>query len=43
MVAAGDTNKDGVLDFEEFTEYLRTHEKELKLMFRSLDRNNDGQ
>uniref|UniRef100_UPI0037E894AD mitochondrial adenyl nucleotide antiporter SLC25A24 isoform X2 n=1 Tax=Semicossyphus pulcher TaxID=241346 RepID=UPI0037E894AD len=43
MVKAGDTNKDGVLDFEEFTQYLHTHEKQLKLMFRSLDRNNDGQ
>ncbi|KAM9856804.1 mitochondrial adenyl nucleotide antiporter SLC25A24 isoform 2-T3 [Aulostomus maculatus] len=42
MVEAGDTNKDGVLDFEEFTQYLRIHEKELKIMFRSLDRNNDG-
>uniref|UniRef100_A0A3P8T5A0 EF-hand domain-containing protein n=1 Tax=Amphiprion percula TaxID=161767 RepID=A0A3P8T5A0_AMPPE len=39
---AGDTNQDGVLDFEEFTQYLRAHEKQLKLMFRSLDRNNDG-
>ncbi|KAM7418755.1 hypothetical protein PAMA_016062 [Pampus argenteus] len=42
LVEAGDTNQDGVLDFEEFTQYLRTHEKELNLMFRSLDRNNDG-
>ncbi|XP_034394798.1 calcium-binding mitochondrial carrier protein SCaMC-3-like isoform X1 [Cyclopterus lumpus] len=43
IVEAGDTNQDGVLDFQEFTQYLRTHEKELKLMFKSLDRNNDGQ
>lgn len=43
LVEAGDTNQDGVLDFEEFTQYLRAHEKQLKLMFRSLDRNNDGQ
>lgn len=42
IVETGDTNHDGVLDFEEFTEYLRTHEKQLKLMFSSLDRNNDG-
>uniref|UniRef100_A0A8P4KPJ4 EF-hand domain-containing protein n=1 Tax=Dicentrarchus labrax TaxID=13489 RepID=A0A8P4KPJ4_DICLA len=42
LVKAGDTNQDGVLDFEEFTQYLRTHEKELKIMFRNLDRNNDG-
>ncbi|XP_029286453.1 calcium-binding mitochondrial carrier protein SCaMC-1-like isoform X2 [Cottoperca gobio] len=43
FVEAGDTNKDGVLDFKEFTQYLRTHEKELKIMFSNLDRNNDGQ
>ncbi|XP_042284272.1 calcium-binding mitochondrial carrier protein SCaMC-3 isoform X1 [Thunnus maccoyii] len=42
LVEEGDTNQDGVLDLEEFTQYLRTHEKQLKLMFRSLDRNNDG-
>lgn len=42
IVAVGDTNNDGVLDLEEFTQYLRAHEKQLKLMFRSLDRNNDG-
>ncbi|XP_018930426.1 calcium-binding mitochondrial carrier protein SCaMC-3-like isoform X1 [Cyprinus carpio] len=43
IVRAGDVDLDGQLDFEEFTEYLRSHEKRLKLMFRSLDRNNDGQ
>uniref|UniRef100_A0A3B4TAU5 Calcium-binding mitochondrial carrier protein SCaMC-1-like n=1 Tax=Seriola dumerili TaxID=41447 RepID=A0A3B4TAU5_SERDU len=43
IVETGDTNKDGVLDFDEFTQYLRTHEKQLKLMFSRLDRNNDGQ
>ncbi|XP_026102481.1 calcium-binding mitochondrial carrier protein SCaMC-3-like isoform X3 [Carassius auratus] len=43
IVRAGDVNKDGQLDFEEFTEYLRSHEKRLRLMFRSLDRNNDGE
>ncbi|KAM4585006.1 mitochondrial adenyl nucleotide antiporter SLC25A23 isoform 2-T4 [Odontesthes bonariensis] len=43
MVKAGDTNQDGVLDFEEFIQYLRDHEKQLRLMFRRLDRNNDGQ
>lgn len=42
MVKVGDTNQDGVLDFEEFSQYLRAHEKELKIMFKSLDRNNDG-
>ncbi|XP_066498067.1 calcium-binding mitochondrial carrier protein SCaMC-3b [Hoplias malabaricus] len=43
FVRVSDTNQDGQLDFEEFTQYLRTHEKELRLIFRSLDRNNDGQ
>ncbi|XP_008278521.1 calcium-binding mitochondrial carrier protein SCaMC-1-like isoform X2 [Stegastes partitus] len=43
IVEAGDTNQDGVLDFEEFTQYLQAHEKQLKLMFRRLDRNNDGE
>ncbi|KAM3623548.1 uncharacterized protein V6R79_012490 [Siganus canaliculatus] len=43
IVEAGDTNHDGVLDFEEFTQYLRSHEKQLKIMFSNLDRNNDGQ
>lgn len=42
IVEAGDTNRDGVLDLEEFTQYLRSHEKQLKDMFRSLDNNNDG-
>uniref|UniRef100_A0A4W4EA08 EF-hand domain-containing protein n=1 Tax=Electrophorus electricus TaxID=8005 RepID=A0A4W4EA08_ELEEL len=37
-----DTNRDGQLDFEEFSRYLRNHEKELRHMFCSLDRNNDG-
>ncbi|KAF7698278.1 calcium-binding mitochondrial carrier protein SCaMC-3b [Silurus meridionalis] len=42
LVRVSDTNHDGQLDFEEFTQYLRTHEKELRLMFHSLDNNNDG-
>ncbi|XP_016424760.1 calcium-binding mitochondrial carrier protein SCaMC-3-like [Sinocyclocheilus rhinocerous] len=42
IVRVSDTNHDGQLDFKEFTQYLRTHEKELRLMFHSLDRNNDG-
>lgn len=42
IVKDGDTDHDGALDFEEFTQYLRAHEKELKIMFSSLDRNQDG-
>ncbi|XP_060711295.1 mitochondrial adenyl nucleotide antiporter SLC25A24-like [Hemiscyllium ocellatum] len=43
ILRAGDTNHDGQLDLAEFIEYLRQHEKKLKLMFKSLDQNNDGQ
>ncbi|XP_051988266.1 calcium-binding mitochondrial carrier protein SCaMC-3-like [Xyrauchen texanus] len=42
IVRVSDTNHDGQLDFEEFAQYLRLHEKELRLMFCSLDSNNDG-
>ncbi|XP_062389129.1 calcium-binding mitochondrial carrier protein SCaMC-3b [Sardina pilchardus] len=42
IVRVSDTNHDGQLDFEEFTQYLLEHEKELRLMFHNLDRNNDG-
>ncbi|XP_052587715.1 calcium-binding mitochondrial carrier protein SCaMC-1 isoform X6 [Peromyscus californicus insignis] len=39
---AGDVNKDGKLDFEEFMKYLKDHEKKMKLAFKSLDKNSDG-
>ncbi|XP_061878736.1 mitochondrial adenyl nucleotide antiporter SLC25A24-like isoform X1 [Entelurus aequoreus] len=42
IVMTGDRNKDGSLDFEEFTKYLKDHEKKLLLTFKSLDKNNDG-
>ncbi|XP_061588119.1 mitochondrial adenyl nucleotide antiporter SLC25A24-like [Cololabis saira] len=42
IVSSGDQNKDGYLDFNEFTKYLKEHEKKLWLTFKSLDRNNDG-
>ncbi|KAK5859882.1 hypothetical protein PBY51_021401 [Eleginops maclovinus] len=42
IVSSGDQNKDGSLDFNEFSNYLKEHEKKLRLTFKSLDRNNDG-
>ncbi|XP_046894891.1 calcium-binding mitochondrial carrier protein SCaMC-3b [Hypomesus transpacificus] len=42
IVRESDTNHDGLLDFEEFSQYLRAHERELRLVFHKLDRNNDG-
>lgn len=42
IVATGDKNRDGVLDFTEFARYLKEHEKKLWLTFKSLDKNNDG-
>ncbi|XP_032419453.1 calcium-binding mitochondrial carrier protein SCaMC-3-like isoform X1 [Xiphophorus hellerii] len=42
IVETGDTNQDGVLDFEEFVEYLHNHEKQLQVMFHHVDRNKDG-
>ncbi|XP_024129503.1 calcium-binding mitochondrial carrier protein SCaMC-1 isoform X2 [Oryzias melastigma] len=42
IVSSGDQNKDGCLDFNEFTKYLKEHEMKLWLTFKSLDRNNDG-
>ncbi|TSQ01604.1 Calcium-binding mitochondrial carrier protein SCaMC-1 [Bagarius yarrelli] len=42
IVAIGDKNRDGVLDFSEFAKYLKEHEKKLWLTFKSLDKNNDG-
>lgn len=42
IVSSGDQNKDGSLDFNEFSKYLKEHEKKLRLTFKSLDKNNDG-
>lgn len=42
IVKAGDKDLDGQLDFEEFVHYLQDHEKKLRLVFKSLDKKNDG-
>ncbi|XP_020507207.2 mitochondrial adenyl nucleotide antiporter SLC25A24 [Labrus bergylta] len=42
IVSAGDQDKDARLDFNEFSKYLKDHEKKLQLTFKSLDKNNDG-
>ncbi|XP_067452393.1 mitochondrial adenyl nucleotide antiporter SLC25A24 [Thunnus thynnus] len=42
IVSSGDQNKDDGLDFNEFSKYLKEHEKKLRLTFKSLDKNNDG-
>ncbi|XP_078075167.1 mitochondrial adenyl nucleotide antiporter SLC25A24-A-like [Mustelus asterias] len=39
---SADGDKNEQLDFGEFSNYLRNHEKKLKLAFKSLDKNNDG-
>ncbi|XP_028009784.2 calcium-binding mitochondrial carrier protein SCaMC-1-like isoform X5 [Eptesicus fuscus] len=40
---AGDTNADSGLDFQEFMQYLKDHEKKMRLAFNSLDLNKDGE
>lgn len=42
IVSSGDQDQDQGLDFEEFSKYLKEHEKKLRLTFKSLDKNNDG-
>ncbi|XP_077415676.1 mitochondrial adenyl nucleotide antiporter SLC25A23-like isoform X1 [Vanacampus margaritifer] len=42
IVLESDINHDGLLDFQEFSQYLQAQEKRLWLMFHKLDRNNDG-
>lgn len=42
IISSGDNDQDEGLDFAEFSNYLKEHEKKLKLTFKSLDKNNDG-
>ncbi|MED6288388.1 hypothetical protein CHARACLAT_026037 [Characodon lateralis] len=43
IVSSGDRDHDDRLDFKEFTKYLKDHEKKLRLTFKNLDKNKDGQ
>lgn len=42
IISSGDKDKNEGLDFNEFSKYLKEHERKLKLTFKSLDKNNDG-
>lgn len=42
IISSGDQNKDDGLNFNEFSKYLKDHEKKLLLTFKSLDKNDDG-
>ncbi|CAL9703646.1 unnamed protein product [Knipowitschia caucasica] len=42
IVLESDTNHDGLLDFQEFSEFLEVQEQRLWHMFTGLDRNRDG-
>lgn len=39
---ARDINADSGLSFQDFLQYLKDHEKKMRLAFKSLDLNNDG-
>lgn len=43
IVTSGDSDGNAGLDLDEFSKYLKEHEKKLKLTFKSLDKNNDGE
>lgn len=42
FITASDTGKDGTVDFAEFVHYIIEHEKNLMVVFKSLDANKDG-
>eukprot|EP00057_Strongylocentrotus_purpuratus_P025297 XP_011679771.1 PREDICTED: calcium-binding mitochondrial carrier protein SCaMC-2 isoform X1 [Strongylocentrotus purpuratus] len=41
-MSKSDQNKDGHLDFSEFVRYVTEHEKQLHIVFKSVDHNQDG-
>jgi len=42
MLTKADKDRSASISFAEFVEYMREHERKLKLAFSDLDRNNDG-
>ncbi|XP_040040840.2 mitochondrial adenyl nucleotide antiporter SLC25A24 [Gasterosteus aculeatus] len=42
IISSGDKDNNEELDFDEFSKYLKEHERKLRLTFKSLDKNNDG-
>ena len=42
MLREADTDRSKDISFAEFVEYMREHERKLKLAFSDLDRNKDG-
>ncbi|XP_063966605.1 mitochondrial adenyl nucleotide antiporter SLC25A24-B-like isoform X1 [Lytechinus pictus] len=42
FMSKSDQNQDGLLDFSEFVRYVTEHEKQLHLVFKSVDHNQDG-
>ena len=42
MLSKADTDKSQEINFAEFVEYMREHERKLKLAFSDLDHNKDG-
>ncbi|XP_003742296.1 calcium-binding mitochondrial carrier protein SCaMC-2 [Galendromus occidentalis] len=42
FIESSDLTRDGVVDFAEFAQYVREHERNLKLVFNRIDENADG-
>ena len=38
-----DKDRDGLIDFSEFVKYVTDHEKKLRLYFKKIDTNDDGE
>lgn len=42
FIESSDLTRDGVVDFQEFAQYVLEHERNLKLVFNKIDENADG-